>query len=301
MKKIAPIFVVLIVLAQLAWLSVKYDTCARELAEAPRILVRGTPRGAGVSIVHTRTQLGGDDGFFGNSLWWDAEKWKSRVEAAKLDLTPREKPSEDALELIPGDRPKLAGFWKPGADGLWQLCRVAAPGSAEDCCRHGELYTPVMFNGHLAFEFCMSKTTAPAPLRYDCVEYDLESYSARRDLEAWAGKHPESPLVLEVAIRGKKRPPLVTQLYVGTRCDKTYADIKADTQGEADKEEDCTPPPPTEQQATEPEPTPAAEQEPPATPVEAPAPQEAAPTTHAAPAPAPEETVPAEPEVEKAG
>lgn len=327
MKKISLILVVFIVLAQLAWLSVQYDTLSFELDNAPRIRVKGSFAWLSVRVTTTRSQLGGDDDFFGRSLWWDSERWETSMRATQTSteaaISPREKTDESALELLPHAYHKLAGFWKRGEDGIWQLCRVEAPGSKEATCRPGEVYTPVsMYSSgsikpdsaviDLELAFAMSPDTSEN--NRSRVEYALNP-----TLRRWMNAHPENELTLEIALRDK-RPPLATQLFIGG---KPYAEVIKDAHlmeapdtecnaAPAGDEQECQPeeaaeqPTPTEEPTAEqPTPTeePAAEQPTPAedsAAQEAPTPEEIAPPTPAESSPAPEAPA-AEPEVEKAG
>ena len=320
MKKISLILIVFIVLAQLAWLSVQYDTLSFELDNAPRVRVKGSFAWLSVRVTTTRSQLGGDDDFFGRSLWWDSERWEASMRATQTTteaaISPREKTDESALELIPHAYHKLAGFWKRGEDGLWQLCRVEAPGSKEATCRPGEVYTPVsmystgsikhdsaVIDLDLELGFAMSPDTSEN--NSSRVEYALTP-----TLRRWMNAHPQNELTLEIALRDK-RPPLATQLFIGG---KPYAEVIKDAHpmetpdtecnaAPAGDEQECQPEEPTAQEAPAPVEVPTAEQP---TPVEEPTAEQPAPAEeptaeHPAPVevptPAPaEESAPAAPE-----
>lgn len=266
MKKLPLILVILIILAQLAWLSVQYDTLSFKLDNAPRILVKGTMQGrlagVGVRAVTTRSQLRGDDPFFGSSLWWDAERWQRNVEAPEGCFTSRAKAHADSLELTPYSVQKLAGFWQRGEDGFWQLCRVAAPDSAEATCRPGEVHLPVLLHHGSTFT---AQDSVELGLEFSlCTrgrsweEYELPDLTESSALKHWEEQHPESPIALEIALRGNCRPPIITRLLVGG---KPYTEMRPRILQEYFAPKKNTTPPPAEPAASTAAP---AEPEPPA-------------------------------------
>lgn len=71
MKKLALITTALIVLAQLGWLSVQYDTFTREINASPTIWVRGEQLMGSVRPAILKTPVDPASPLLGKSLWWD--------------------------------------------------------------------------------------------------------------------------------------------------------------------------------------------------------------------------------------
>ncbi|MBR1982047.1 MAG: GDYXXLXY domain-containing protein [Akkermansia sp.] len=163
MKRVYLLFAV--VAAQLIWLGWNYVDRTREMAEAPVIHIECTDydprdlfRGDYVSI---RTRQNVPLELAGPSLYWSVDycreinehsRWNSDAgEFEKYQvsnpLQPRPTPEggPDVMDDAPvakviftGNMERLAVFWKKGADGLHYVCRVEAPGSAQDAPEEGE-------------------------------------------------------------------------------------------------------------------------------------------------------------------
>lgn len=226
MKKFSLVLVFLIVLAQLAWLCVQFDTLSFHLDNAPRMRVRATLRGLTICAISSVDKLRGDDALFGKSLWWDATEWTNIISTQEGALTSRDKQCDDAQKLSPTSPKKLAGFWHADSEGLWRLCRIEAVGSSEDTCRPGELRTPLSrlttptFTHKNGIVFIVADDDKADNL-YAYSGYEL-NFDEVMHFEDWRRKHEDIPVVIELALRDNL-PPIVTQFLIGG---KPYHEVK---------------------------------------------------------------------------
>lgn len=166
MKRVYLLFAV--VAAQLIWLGWNYADRTREMAESPVIHIECTDydprdlfRGDYVSI-QTRQDVPLE--LAGSSIYWSMDYCREINEYSHWNrdtheydkfqvsnpLQPRPAPEEApaavddapaAKVVFTGNPERLAAFWKKGADGLHHVCRVEAPGSAQDSPAEGEIRT----------------------------------------------------------------------------------------------------------------------------------------------------------------
>lgn len=158
MKFIRYFLLILIVAAQVAYLVYSYGERTREIENAPHLVLkckqydpRDILRGDYFAISNSFLRLELDSPVWGKSLYWGKDFDQERVlnrtyldeGKAVLDITPREKGADDAVDLLNTfiDGGKLAVFWKQGEDGIHNATRVEAPGTAEDTAAEGEIRT----------------------------------------------------------------------------------------------------------------------------------------------------------------
>lgn len=158
MKFIRYFLLILIVAAQVAYLVYSYGERTKEIENAPHLVLkckqydpRDILRGDYFAISNSFLRLELDSPVWGKSLYWgrdfDQERVLNRTYLDKgkavLDITPREKGADDAVDLLNTfiDGGKLAVFWKQGEDGIHNATRVEAPGTAEDTAAEGEIRT----------------------------------------------------------------------------------------------------------------------------------------------------------------
>lgn len=195
MKFIRYFLLILIVAAQVAYLVYSYGERTREIENAPHLVLkckqydpRDILRGDYFAISNSFLRLELDSPVWGKSLYWGKDFDQERVLSrhiylnegkAVLDITPREKGADDAVDLLNTliDGGKLAVFWKQGEDGIHNATRVEAPGTAEDTAAEGEIRT--VMNVEFA-EF--------APQRVETDEEGKDEASEAEDGEAEEGK-----------------------------------------------------------------------------------------------------------------
>ncbi len=158
MKFIRYFLLILIVAAQVAYLVYSYGERTKEIENAPHLVLkckqydpRDILRGDYFAISNSFLRLELDSPVWGKSLYWGKDFDQERVlnrtyldeGKAVLDITPREKGADDAVDLLNTfiDGGKLAVFWKQGEDGIHNATRVEAPGTAEDTAAEGEIRT----------------------------------------------------------------------------------------------------------------------------------------------------------------
>ncbi len=162
MKFIRYFLLILIVAAQVAYLVYSYGERTKEIENAPHLVLkckqydpRDIFRGDYFAISNSFLRLELDSPVWGKSLYWGKDFDQERVlnrtylgtyldeGKAVLDITPREKGADDAVDLLNTfiDGGKLAVFWKQGEDGIHNATRVEAPGTAEDTAAEGEIRT----------------------------------------------------------------------------------------------------------------------------------------------------------------
>lgn len=159
MKFIRYFLLILIVAAQVAYLVYSYGERTKEIENAPHLVLkckqydpRDILRGDYFAISNSFLRLELDSPVWGKSLYWGKDFDQERVLSrhiyldegkAILDITPREKGADDAVDLLNTliDGGKLAVFWKQGEDGIHNATRVEAPGTAEDTAAEGEIRT----------------------------------------------------------------------------------------------------------------------------------------------------------------
>lgn len=159
MKFIRYFLLILIVAAQVAYLVYSYGERTKEIENAPHLVLkckqydpRDILRGDYFAISNSFLRLELDSPVWGKSLYWGKDFDQERVLSrhiylnegkAVLDITPREKGADDAVDLLNTfiDGGKLAVFWKQGEDGIHNATRVEAPGTAEDTAAEGEIRT----------------------------------------------------------------------------------------------------------------------------------------------------------------
>lgn len=159
MKFIRYFLLILIVAAQVAYLVYSYGERTKEIENAPHLVLkckqydpRDILRGDYFAISNSFLRLELDSPVWGKSLYWGNDFDQERVLSrhiyldegkAVLDITPREKGADDAVDLLNTfiDGGKLAVFWKQGEDGIHNATRVEAPGTAEDTAAEGEIRT----------------------------------------------------------------------------------------------------------------------------------------------------------------
>lgn len=159
MKFIRYFLLILIVAAQVAYLVYSYGERTKEIENAPHLVLkckqydpRDIFRGDYFAISNSFLRLELDSPVWGKSLYWGKDFDQERVLSrhiylkegkAVLDITPREKGADDAVDLLNTfiDGVKLAVFWKQGEDGIHNATRVEAPGTAEDTAAEGEIRT----------------------------------------------------------------------------------------------------------------------------------------------------------------
>lgn len=158
MKFIRYFLLILIVAAQVAYLVHSYGERTKEIENAPHLVLkckqydpRDIFRGNYFAISNSFLRLELDSPVWGKSLYWGKDFDQERVlnrtyldeGKAVLDITPREKGADDAVDLLNTliDGGKLAVFWKQGEDGIHNATRVEAPGTAEDTAAEGEIRT----------------------------------------------------------------------------------------------------------------------------------------------------------------
>lgn len=194
MKFIRYFLLILIVAAQVAYLVYSYGERTKEIENAPHLVLkckqydpRDILRGDYFAISNSFLRLELDSPVWGKSLYWgndfDQERVLNRTYLdegkAVLDITPREKGADDAVDLLNTfiDGGKLAVFWKQGEDGIHNATRVEAPGTAEDTAAEGEIRTVM----NVAFaEF--------APQRVETDEEGKDETSEAEDGEAEENK-----------------------------------------------------------------------------------------------------------------
>lgn len=209
MKKSGSSIVIFVVLAQLLWLGAHFLLSKNELDRAPRISVKAVCNGSDIRPMPVRKSYAPDDPFFGKSLWWDAmnEKIHSRP-------TPGPK-VKGAMKLSYTD--SLAGFWRKGKDGLWQLVRVEAPDSSEDKAREGEIRLCVRSQSivHIDETILFEPETHAIGERH--VTYNLVGFPRKvcRMLSSINRDSEEAPLVMTLALRNDKSPVAVGVTYKG--------------------------------------------------------------------------------------
>ena len=195
MKFIRYFLLILIVAAQVAYLVYSYGERTREIENAPHLVLkckqydpRDILRGDYFAISNSFLRLELDSPVWGKSLYWGKDFDQERVLSrhiylnegkAVLDITPREKGADDAVDLLNTliDGGKLAVFWKQGEDGIHNATRVEAPGTAEDTAAEGEIRT--VMNVEFA-EF--------VPQRVETDEEGKDAESEAEDGEAEEGK-----------------------------------------------------------------------------------------------------------------
>ena len=170
MKRVYLLFAV--VAAQLIWLGWNYADRTREMAEAPVIHIECTDydprdlfRGDYVSIrtyQEVPLELAGPSIYWGEKVCNDVNtysRWNSDTHEYERfqvsnPLLPRTAPDGASVEMgdgaehgysgpggtvyFLGNSERLAVYWKKEADGLHRVCRVEAPGSAQDSPAEGE-------------------------------------------------------------------------------------------------------------------------------------------------------------------
>lgn len=195
MKFIRYFLLILIVAAQVAYLVYSYGERTKEIENAPHLVLkckqydpRDILRGDYFAISNSFLRLELDSPVWGKSLYWGKDFDQERVLSrhiyldegkAVLDITPREKGADDAVDLLNTfiDGGKLAVFWKQGEDGIHNATRVEAPGTAEDTAAEGEIRTVM----NVAFaEF--------VPQRVETDEEGKDEASEAEDGEAEEGK-----------------------------------------------------------------------------------------------------------------
>lgn len=184
------VFLLLIVAGQLAWLGVSYALRAREIAEAPRIVVACNPldprdlfRGDYMQLTLTASD-GIDLKTLGSSLTLDddivstlvsklvdfdeetlpspAEIIRPALRTARLLSLPGER-AADATALREGvGEPKVASFWKQ-LGGTWELARLEREGSRQDRPREGEMR---LAGASPTLDVCFIHPSDPAPSVY---------------------------------------------------------------------------------------------------------------------------------------
>ena len=283
MKKLASLLLVFIILAQLGWLSVRYDTLSHELNTAPHIIIRVDNKEFYLSSfwpAKVVRQVTADDAFFGKSLWWDT-RWQGwingliyneelSIEGEETHITSpnelantfplRPQPGEEvtgALEIKPNVGYVFAGFWKKGEDGLWELCRIEAIDSSEDKAREGEqrLYVKMsMDEENLTVSRQGDKLVLKAAWEFTpCAEdKDIIGYSMpeRRDnlaVNQWCTQHPEAVLAVKVILRTKRPPLCQTLLIDGKPVAELIREIRKESKVNDDEDEVIILPPPTEE------------------------------------------------------
>lgn len=195
MKFIRYFLLILIVAAQVAYLVYSYGERTKEIENAPHLVLkckqydpRDILRGDYFAISNSFLRLELDSPVWGKSLYWGKDFDQERVLSrhiylnegkAVLDITPREKGADDAVDLLNTliDGGKLAVFWKQGEDGIHNATRVEAPGTAEDTAAEGEIRT--VMNVEFA-EF--------APQRVETDEEGKDEASEAEDGEAEESK-----------------------------------------------------------------------------------------------------------------
>lgn len=195
MKFIRYFLLILIVAAQVAYLVYSYGERTKEIENAPHLVLkckqydpRDILRGDYFAISNSFLRLELDSPVWGKSLYWGKDFDQERVLSrhiylnegkAVLDITPREKGADDAVDLLNTfiDGGQLAVFWKQGEDGIHNATRVEAPGTAEDTAAEGEIRT--VMNVEFA-EF--------APQRAETDEEGKDEASEAEDGEAEEGK-----------------------------------------------------------------------------------------------------------------
>ena len=195
MKFIRYFLLILIVAAQVAYLVYSYGERTKEIENAPHLVLkckqydpRDILRGDYFAISNSFLRLELDSPVWGKSLYWGKDFDQERVLSrhiyldegkAVLDITPREKGADDAVDLLNTfiDGGTLAVFWKQGEDGIHNATRVEAPGTAEDTAAEGEIRT--VMNVEFA-EF--------APQRVETDEEGKDAESEAEDGEAEEGK-----------------------------------------------------------------------------------------------------------------
>lgn len=194
MKFIRYFLLILIVAAQVAYLVYSYGERTKEIENAPHLVLkckqydpRDILRGDYFAISNSFLRLELDSPVWGKSLYWGKDFDQERVlnrtyldeGKAVLDITPREKGADDAVDLLNTfiDGGKLAVFWKQGEDGIHNATRVEAPGTAEDTAAEGEIRT--VMNVEFA-EF--------VPQRVETDEEGKDEESEAEDGEAEEGK-----------------------------------------------------------------------------------------------------------------
>ena len=195
MKFIRYFLLILIVAAQVAYLVYSYGERTKEIENAPHLVLkckqydpRDIFRGDYFAISNSFLRLELDSPVWGKSMYWGNDFDQERVLSrhtyldegkAVLDITPREKGADDAVDLLNTliDGGKLAVFWKQGEDGIHNATRVEAPGTAEDTAAEGEIRTVM----NVAFaEF--------VPQRVETDEEGKDEASEAEDGEAEEGK-----------------------------------------------------------------------------------------------------------------
>lgn len=195
MKILRYFLILLIVAAQVAYLVHSYGERTKEIENAPHLVLkckqydpRDIFRGNYFAISNYFLRLELDSPVWGKSLYWGKDFDQERVLSrhiylkegkAVLDITPREKGADDAVDLLNTliDGGKLAVFWKQGEDGIHNATRVEAPGTAEDTAAEGEIRT--VMNVEFA-EF--------VPQRVETDEEGKDAESEAEDGEAEEGK-----------------------------------------------------------------------------------------------------------------
>ena len=195
MKFIRYFLLILIVSAQVAYLVYSYGERTKEIENAPHLVLkckqydpRDILRGDYFAISNSFLRLELNSPVWGKSLYWGKDFDQERVLSrhiyldegkAVLDITPREKGADDAVDLLNTfiDGGKLAVFWKQGEDGIHNATRVEAPGTAEDTAAEGEIRT--VMNVEFA-EF--------VPQRVETDEAGKDETSETEDGEAEEGK-----------------------------------------------------------------------------------------------------------------
>ena len=195
MKILRYFLILLIVAAQVAYLVHSYGERTKEIENAPHLVLkckqydpRDIFRGNYFAISNSFLRLELDSPVWGKSLYWGKDFDQERVLSrhiylnegkAVLDITPREKGADDAVDLLNTliDGGTLAVFWKQGEDGIHNATRVEAPGTAEDTAAEGEIRT--VMNVEFA-EF--------APKRVETDEEGKDEASEAEDGEAEESK-----------------------------------------------------------------------------------------------------------------
>ena len=187
MKRVYLLFAV--VAAQLIWLGWNYADRTREMAEAPVIHIECTDydprdlfRGDYVSIrTHQEVplELAGASIYWGEKVCnsvntysrWNSDTCKHEPYPVSNPLPPRTAPDGSSVEIgdglehgysgpggtvtFLGISEQLAVYWKKEADGLHHVCRVEAPGSAQDSPAAGE--TRALMWGDIVSDFDIEK------------------------------------------------------------------------------------------------------------------------------------------------
>ena len=192
MKKIPLALLYLIILAQLGWLSLRFDTLSAELAAAPRIRVPAELQWPYLQPTPTTfPQLDAANPFFGASLRTDPSHPQSPI------------------QLSSGTT--LAGFLRAGDDGLWRLTRVETPGSPEDQPADGERRMWVHARQTCAPSPATpyTDTSSPRVWKFYLMDTPGDLYRGMLRHSLSAPDHDITTATLEIALR-PHHPPLIT-------------------------------------------------------------------------------------------